>query len=230
MQPPSPPGKIRYGYLRKTNFNPAGFRPALFSTPRPWCVLLLLLLTTMIGGCGTSGRPQLQPLAPLPPHEICRVAVLPFINESNYAQADLIVYKILMSELVNGTTFRVTLEGDVRKAFRQMRIAPQQKPTFEQLRMLADRLGVQLLIAGTINEASEVSGGRAPNSQLVMTLQLIDAPSGRILWNTYHKKSGQQYQKVMHFGLVSSISGLARRMSQEILELWLQEGLKPCAD
>ncbi len=186
---------------------------------------------TLTAGCTTfvdGGGPQLQQLSPLPTKDICRVAVLPFLNESNYTQADLIVYKIFMAEFNTSTTFQVSQEGDVRKAFRQLQIYPQQKPSFDQLRILADRLGAQLLITGTVNEAGEVTAGGMPNSHLVLTLQIIDAQSGRTLWNTYHKRDGQEYQKVMHFGLVATISGLARRMCREIIAAWLEGGLKAC--
>ncbi|MDH5298054.1 MAG: hypothetical protein OEV91_03465 [Desulfobulbaceae bacterium] len=188
----------------------------------------LLLLAIVAGGCGPR-PPQLQQLAPMPQEPLCRIALLPFINESNYAQADLIVYKIFMSELANAANFDIAQEGDVRKTYRQLRIYPQQQPSFEQLRILADRLNAQMLITGTVHEAQETSTGNFNNPSLTISLQLIDARSGRILWNTYHTKKGDQYQKVMHFGMVSTLSGLAQRMSREVISLWLREGMKPCA-
>ncbi len=194
-----------------------------------WSAILLLLWATLLSGCG-SRFPELQRLAPLPLKPPCRVSVLPFINKSNYTQADLIVYKIFMAELLQSTHFRVTQEGDVRKVYRQLKIYPQQSPQMEQLRIMADRLNSQIFISGTIIKAQEKNSGRIPNPSLTFTLQIIDAASGKTLWNTYHTQEGIRYQKVMHFGLVTTISGLARRMSHEIVTLWFKEGLQPCND
>ena len=191
--------------------------------------ILLPICVMFINGCA-SRFPELQRLAPFPDEQICHVAVLPFVNESNYAQADLIVYKIFMAELLKSTHFHVAQEGDIRKVYRQLRIYPQHPPNIEQLRIIADRINAQIFVAGTIQEAQEKTSGQAPNPQLTFTLQIVDAASGRTLWSTYHTREGIQYQKVMHFGLVTNISGLARRMSQEILNLWSREGLQPCTE
>lgn len=191
--------------------------------------ILLLLCVTFLNGCG-SKFPELQRLAPLPSKQPCHVAILPFINKSNYAQADRIVYKIFMAELLQSTHYRIAQEGDVRKVYRQLRIYPQQTPQVDQIKIMADRLNTQLFIIGTILKAKEQSSGRAANPKLTIMLELVDSASGKTLWSTYHTREGLQYQKVMHFGLVTTISGLARRMSQEILSLWSREGLQPCAE
>lgn len=191
--------------------------------------ILLFLCMMFLSGCG-SKFPELQQLAPLPSKPSCHVAVLPFVNKSNYAQADRIVYKIFMAELLQSTHYRVAQEGDVRKVYRQLRIYPQQTPQTDQIKIMADRLNTQLFIVGTILKAREKSSGRAANPELTLMLELVDGASGKTLWSTYHTRDGLQYQKVMHFGLVTTISGLARRMSQEILSLWTKEGLQPCTD
>ncbi|MDH4321179.1 MAG: hypothetical protein OEV73_06735 [Desulfobulbaceae bacterium] len=196
---------------------------------RSWPGALLLIWAMVLSGC-SSRFPELQRLAPLPDKPPCQVAVLPFVNESNYAQADLIVYKIFMAELLKSTHFQVAQEGDIRKVYRQLLIYPQQAPGLDQIKIIADRINAQIFITGRIHEAQEKSSGQAPNPQLTLSLQIVDAASGRTLWNTYHTREGLQYQKVMHFGLVTTISGLARRMSHEIINLWFKEGLQPCAD
>ncbi|MDH3392366.1 MAG: penicillin-binding protein activator LpoB [Desulfobulbaceae bacterium] len=190
---------------------------------------LLSLCLVVLNGCGAR-FPELQQLAPLPSKPPCHIAVLPFVNKSKYVQADRIVYKIFMAELLQSTQYRVAQEGDVRKIYRQLKIYPQQTPQFDQLKIMADRLNTQFFIIGTILKAQEQTSGRAANPQLTMMLDLVDATSGKTLWSTYHTREGIQYQKVMHFGLVTTISGVARRMSQEILNLWFREGLQPCTE
>ena len=135
-----------------------------------------------------------------------------------------------MAEIIKSSRLEVIHEGDVRKLYRQLRIYPGQQPNFAQLTIVAARLNAQLLVTGTIIEAKDKLSSRAPNPSLTFTLQLINAQTGRTLWNTYHKRNGQHYQKILHFGIIASLSGLARRMSQEIIDLWTREGLKSCID
>jgi len=166
----------------------------------------------------------------LPQDTICRVAVLPFINNSEYNEGDLIAYRIFSSELVRTGKFQLAQEGDVRRIYQQLLLFPNQLPRLEQLRIIADRLDAQILITGTIVEMSEKNTGNNVNPTLTLNLQILDAESGRTLWLTHHKQEGKQYRKVMHFGLINTITGLVRIVSDEILELWYANGLKKCTD
>ena len=61
----------------------------------------------LVGGCGVVSvveseleLPILQRLRPLPVEPACRVAVLPFVNESDYPSAEIISYKVFSSVAV----------------------------------------------------------------------------------------------------------------------------------
>jgi len=170
--------------------------------------------------------PQLQHLSPLPIEPPCRIAVLPLNNESDHEKMDYIVYKIFTAELIRTSGLEVIQEGNVKKLYRQLQIFPGHQPSFDQLKIIANRLDVQLLVTGSINNARENFSKRAPDPSLTFSLQLIDAHSGRTIWNTYHNRNGQHYQRIMHFGTIASLSGLAHKMSQEIMDLWIREGLE----
>jgi len=191
---------------------------------------ILLLIIMAITSCGKLKLPQLQKLTPLPKEPSCRIAVLPLNNESSHPLAAKIVYKIFMAELISASKFDVIQEGNILKTYRQLRIFPGKQPNFDQLQILADRLNVQLFVTGTVNEVKENPSSRYTDPSLTLTIQIVDAHSGRTIWTTYHKRTGFHYQKVMHFGIVTSLSGLAKKMSQEIIDLWFREGLEPCID
>ncbi|HAW51183.1 MAG TPA: hypothetical protein DCX54_02470 [Flavobacteriales bacterium] len=193
-------------------------------------IYVSMLVVFTVTGCDRLQLPQLQQLAPLPAEPPCRIAILPFANESSQEKINYIVYKIFLAEFLRVSQLEVVQEGDIKKLYRQLRIFPGQQPNFDQIKIIANRLDSQLIITGVIIDAQESFSGTTPNPSLTFSLQIIDAPTGRTIWNTYHKRNGQHYQKILHFGVIASLSGLARKMSQEIIDLWIREGLMPCLD
>jgi len=86
--------------------------------------ILLLTLIAAVGllgpGCAGAGRGLVfQQMAPLPAGRICSVAVLPFVNQSDYRQGGMIVYRVFQAELARAGAFAIRPEGDVRKVLRQ---------------------------------------------------------------------------------------------------------------
>jgi TolB-like protein len=187
-------------------------------------MLQLVILT----GCGLQ-QPSLQKLSPLPAEGSCTIAVLPFYNDSAYPLGDLLVYRIFMAEMSRSGEFTISNEGDIRNIYRQMKMYPSRPLDYEQMMIVADRLGVQLIITGNILDMAEENLGSSLNPVISLNLQIYDASSGRRLWTTYHGREGSQYRKVMHFGVINTISALARQVSKEIIELWNREGLQ-CTD
>ncbi len=190
---------------------------------RVWAVLFFLLLA----GCGRQ-EPTLYRFADLPARGTCRIALLPLVDKGDYPRGAAILSKVLLSELVSSGHFQVVQEGDILDLYRQLLIYPDRQPNQEQLRIIGGRLGIGLFIGGDILEMRQVKGAIAPETSLTMILRVYDGASGRLLWTTYHRRRGSSYQEVLHFGRVNTITGLARRMAHEVVELWLEKGMEPC--
>lgn len=124
--------------------------------------------------------------------------------------------------------YHLVQEGDVRKIYRQMRIAPKSQLSMEQMRIISERLAVDAVIVGTVVEMNEKTGGGGMETTLAVDLRLVDAFTGKIIFTTYHSRKGEEYRKVMHFGLVNTITELAKRVAHEILEIWQEKGLSKC--
>jgi TolB-like protein len=197
-------------------------------------ILRILVLTFLLGGmasCSLREPPAVLKLAELPDGgNICRIAILPFINQSEYSQADDIFGRVFASELINAGNYQVAQEGDVRRFFKQLQILPNQLPNIEQLRALADRLEAQIVISGVIVEMRDKNKyDRRLDPAVTVILRIIEGDSGRTLWATYHRREGNQYRKTMHFGLVNTVAALAKRVSGEIASSWQKEGLLKCS-
>jgi TolB-like protein len=193
-----------------------------------WLLLLPGLAALLLSACGPS-LPALDRLAPLPGDRICRIAVIPFASETDFPQAASIFYRVFLSELVRSGQFDVVQEGDVREVLYDLRVLPGQQPEREQMKILGDRLGVAVAITGSIVEMAEVPQGQEIDPVLAVTVRIVNAESGDTLWSTYHRREGEQYRKVMHFGMVNNVTSLAHRVSDEIMACWFRGGLVGCA-
>ena len=110
--------------------------------------------------CSLKNAPVILKMAPLPQDgNVCKIAVLPFANETLYPQADKVFGKVFISELIGTGDFLLSQEGDVRRTLKQMSIIPGHMPSVEQLRAVADRLGVQVVVFGTVVEMKDKVGG-----------------------------------------------------------------------
>lgn len=192
-----------------------------------WCPVVSLLFLG-VGCVSSSSPPEVQRLSTVPPHKICRIAVLPFVNHTDYAHGDVIVYRIFVAEMNRRGGFSVAQEGDIRKILRQMKLSPKETPGYEQTMVLADRLDVDALIIGEITTMHEEKGMKETKPELAVDLRLIPAGSTRPWLTIYHRRGGEEYRKVMHFGLVNTMTTLATMVADEVLEIWQAKGLTPC--
>ncbi len=194
-----------------------------------WCYKVAAFFALCLLVACSSATPRLDKMAPLPGNFTCRVAVLPFQDHGNYPRGAELFYKVFSAELVSAAAFQVVQEGDVLDLYRQLTIFPTREPTLEQLRIIGSRLGVQLFIGGDIMRMVERRSGLDVATELTVVLRIYDGRTGRLLWETYYKRRGKDYRIVMNFGRINTITGLARRMSKEIINLWLEQGMNQCA-
>jgi len=189
------------------------------------CIILIFFV---LAGCARE-VPKLYEFAALPEKASCRIAVLPLVDKGNYPRGAAIFYKVFVSELVASGHFQVVQEGDILDLYRQLMIYPNVQPDQEQLKVIGGRLGVVLFIGGDILKMQELHNRNIMETDLTFILRMYDGADGGILWETYHRRQGDYYRKVLHFGRINTITGLARQMSQEVISLWLEKGMMPCS-
>ncbi|MHB1349178.1 MAG: hypothetical protein C4563_00400 [Desulfobulbus sp.] len=188
--------------------------------------LFWLAAAFLLTGCGAT-LPRLEVLADLPETPQCRVAIMPFVYPGDFPRGAVIVYKAFASEMAAVEGLEVVPEGDVRQLYRQLLLYPTDLPNEEQLRIMARHLGAETVVVGEIQQMSEREAD-VVNTELTLIINLHSGESGKLLWSTYHRRRGEEYRNVLHYGRVNSMSGLARRMSAEILTTWIDNGMKQC--
>ena len=178
---------------------------------------------------GSDNLPLLGQVDPLPPGPLCRVAVLPFSNESDFPMGEVIVSKVFTAQLQDWGNFQLTQEGDVLKIYQQLHILQGRKPSDDDFLILADRLKAQLLITGRILEMEENRTYlNLNNPRIFLEIIILDGRNGDTLWHTFHKRQGTDYHSVMHFGAIQTITGLSKQMAVEITNLWFNKGQIQC--
>jgi len=190
-------------------------------------LLLILCCVAPLTGCSRK-MPVLQKFSSPPEQAACKIAILPFTDQGRYPEGSEIFYKIFVTELISSGHFTVIPEGNVRDLYKQLKMYPNRQPRQDQLEIIGGRLGATLFIGGDILAMKEDSDGTRKKTQLTVVLRLYDARTGKMFWATYHRRRGQEYHQVLHFGRINTITTLARQMADEIIDLWRENGLKPC--
>jgi hypothetical protein len=191
---------------------------------------LVLLAVLLLAGCaGRNEVPLQRQMSPLPPQPICRLAVLPFANDSNYLLADAIVSKVFAARLQDAGNYLLAQDGDIQRAYRQLGIMPGTSPNLDQLQIIGGRLNTRLLITGSVLEMREDRGDHGSvNPFMIFEVAIRDGSSGDVLWTTFHRRQGSEYKKTLHFGSIHTVTGLSQQMADEIISLWFRKGLVPC--
>lgn len=187
-----------------------------------------ICLLFVLSACAGTG-PILEKNFPMDESRGCRVAVLPMGNESDSRNGGGIATVILRSELSRLEAIQLVNDGDLSTFYRQLKIMPGQYPSQEQLRVMAETLGVDLFVGGAVFEFADKDRGKRTEASFALILQIIDPVQGNIAWSTYHRRTGGDYRKVMHFGVINTVTELARETIREIIDLWVEEGFTECA-
>jgi len=189
--------------------------------------LTLLIFLLIVSGCSISTFPNVQ-LLNCPSNSIQRIAVLPFKNDTKFPQGGDIFYKVFSAQLISSNWVKVIPEGDVRSIYRQLEIFPGQQPNIQQLRIIASRLHVSYLILGKVLKMEEKRTRQGEIDPIIsVSLQIINGKTGKLILVTHHYREGEAYRKIMHFGMIDTVTKLAAVMSHEIIEKW-ERDLNEC--
>ncbi len=151
---------------------------------------LALLLIFFVIGCKGSVIRYINPEANF--SYIKKVAVLPFNNMSNDKFAGERVRNTLTVDLLSRGVFDVMERGEVTKVMGLVfRAAGFEEGSAvevdkETLKLLGERLGVQAVILGSVDEY-ESAGGR---SVVSLSVRMLDTSSGIILWQAKSTATG----------------------------------------
>ena len=143
-----------------------------------------MVLLVMVYGCAGTTIRYVNPDADF--SYIQKVAILPFHNLSDDRFAGERVRNALIADLIARDIFDVVERGEVSKVlslmFRDIGVEEGQAVEVdrETLKRIGERLGVQAIILGSVDEYS--GRGSSRGNVVTLSVRMLDASSGTVLW------------------------------------------------
>ncbi|BAT71029.1 conserved hypothetical protein [Thermosulfidibacter takaii ABI70S6] len=147
-----------------------------------------LWISLVLSGCGSGVRYYINKGTEI--SFVRNVAVLPFQNNTGDKYAAERIRDLVITEILARGIFEVVDKGTLDAALREEGVDMSSPVDRNTARRLARLLGVQAFIAGTVNQYEEVRRGSYSYPVVSITLRLIDANTGTILWQASGTASG----------------------------------------
>ncbi|MBI5599502.1 MAG: hypothetical protein HY890_07165 [Deltaproteobacteria bacterium] len=153
----------------------------------------MVAVLLVIAGCGGSVIRYVNPDANFT--YIKKVAVLPFNNFTTDRFAGEKVRAVVMVDILSRGVFDVVEQGEVSKILSLVLRATGAEEGMvseldrETLKLLGERLGVQAVVLGSVDEYE----GRRGESIVSVSIRMLDTGSGIILWQAKAMATGSGF-------------------------------------
>ncbi len=143
--------------------------------------------------------------------DACRIAVMPFRNDTGVRDAGMMVTYMFVVDLFKKRDLVPVEYGEVRKAVVDLRVRSRGELDYGSLKALADVLGVDAFLLGTVDSYSD---GKSTNSppRVAVSARLLDARSKSLLWADNLGMSGDDDIVILDWGRIRSVDRLAYRV------------------
>lgn len=177
-----------------------------------------VLCMIMLSGCG----PSVKPFAGrnLKGGEQVKMAILSFDNLSKTQGAGKSMENIILTEFLKSSPVRIIDPGEVAAALSEERVRLATSIPRETVQALGKKLGVDLFMVGVVHEfemqMASGAGGAGQVPFIAITLRIIDANTGDIVWAINAARSGSDKETVFGIGKIQSLNTLADDIAKQI--------------
>lgn len=179
-----------------------------------------ILLVLISAGCGslTDIRSFMHEEADFSFYQ--KVGLLPFKNLAEDRLAGEKVTEHFMTELLIKGELEVMDTGQFNAVVAQVarRSSPDSAPelTPSQLSQLAGVAGVQGIFSGTIHEYKMIQLGGEQYPMISMTVKFIDAPTGKVVWQSSVTATGGPNLPIVSIGEEFTLGHLSQKIAREV--------------
>lgn len=183
--------------------------------------IILLFFLVFLAGCGGRVVQYINPNANF--SYIKDVAVLPFNNLGDDANAGEKVRGAVIVDLMSREVFNVIEQGEVSKVLELVlssaggQAGMALKPDKEMLKLIGERMGVQAVIIGSVDDY----GTSAGVSLVSISLRMLDTSSGAVLWQVKSTASGSSVVRSMFGVSTKDMVHLSRKAVRKALNTLL---------
>ncbi len=135
-------------------------------------------------------------------------------------EASRVVTSAIIASLVEKGRFHVEFPGNVRSFLVGERIIVRTGVDLDTIKLMGKRLGVDAVVLGQVEEyigAKEAT--RAVVPVVSVSTRIVDAQTGKILFMAKHRRTGDDYIKILDFGKIRSAGELTKKVVDEIIEM-----------
>ena len=181
--------------------------------------IFLLVILEFISACSSATTPYAYVRKNHDQPGVKKVAIFSFHNNTMIAEASKIVTGAFVASLVKTKKFNVEFPGNIKSFLVSERIIVRTGVDLDTIKRMGRRLGVDAVIMGRIEEfvgMEEKKRGVIP--VVSISSRMVDVRTGKILWMAQHRRTGDDYIKVLDFGKVRSVGELTKKMVLEMIE------------
>jgi len=118
------------------------------------------------------------------------VAVVPFTNLARDQVVAERVRDVFINRLLSTEAVYVLPVGEVARGIAKLELLTPSSPTADQVVKLGALLKADAVITGVVREYGEVRSGTTSANIISMSIQLIEAGTGRVVWSASSTKGG----------------------------------------
>ncbi len=153
--------------------------------------LAMLLGLVVAAGCAGSRRSQVTFHDPNMDFSLVqKVAVMPFANLTQSVNAAERVRDVFINMLQATGAIYALPPGEVGRGIARLSIEEPKNPSPEDVVALAKALGTDAVITGTVREYGEVRAGSTSANVISLSVSMMEAQSGRVVWSASSTKGG----------------------------------------
>jgi hypothetical protein len=177
--------------------------------------IVWVLLLVVLAGCGGGATSYVRDDVDY--SHIRRVAIYPFQNRSQDPQAGPRVQSVFVTELLTRNALQTLDPGESLAAMRELKLDPGAELSAAQILALGQRLSVDAIFFGAVDEYGyeRESGDRV--SSLTLTLRLAETETGTIIWQSQDHRRGTSVWRKIFGGGTTSLHDISRAAVDDCL-------------
>lgn len=154
------------------------------------CFKKIILLLLLAGLCSCAAPLNVYRDANMDFGAIRTVGVLPLANLTRETSAAERVRDVFSTALLSTGAIYVIPPGEVFRGISRVSVANPASPSIEEAIKLAAVIKADAIITGTIKEYGEVRSGSSAANVISLSMQMIEAQTGRVVWAASTTKGG----------------------------------------
>ena len=179
---------------------------------------ILFVLMLSAASCASSSRGPYYSNPNMDFQSIKTAAVMPFQNLTREQLAADRVRDVFSNMLLSTSEIYVMPPGEVSRGILITGIANPVIPSPEEIIKLAAVIKVDVIITGSVKEYGEVRSGTSSANLISISLQMIEAATGKIIWSASTTKGGISMPDRLFGGGGEPMNDITEEAVEDIIE------------